>query len=201
MEGVEKKMLRKRQRYLSRLWDKITDEFSYSSFNGLERLQGVAIKVRQRNYIMSKVPQKIALGLFILTFCNVAYAEVDMTKAVIHHTATNDVSVKVIRRYHTEHNKWKDVGYHFIIRQDGSIETGRSLYYNYGAHAKGRNNYIGIVLTGYEAFSDAQVKSLKVLLRGLQIQYIENHHQYCPGKGLDLKGIANELGIEYREVK
>ena len=101
-------------------------------------------------------------------------------RAVIHHTATKDVSIKVIRKYHMEVKGWKDVGYHFLIRENGRIETGRSVGI-IGAHARGRNHWIGIALTGQNFFSIFQFISLNKLLRELGVEYIEAHHEQCPG--------------------
>lgn len=127
------------------------------------------------------------------TFADATGSPLDLTKAVIHHSATPDVSIKVIRRYHMEHNGWDDVGYHFLIRQDGRIEIGRSLMKK-GAHAPGRNHYIGICLTGEDKFTVAQVKSLITLLNDLGVRHIERHHEECPGPGLDLDYVRKHLG-------
>jgi hypothetical protein len=117
-------------------------------------------------------------------YVQLAHAEVDLTKAVIHHSASPDVSAKVIDQWHKQRG-FNGIGYHFVIRQNGKIEKGRSLAKN-GAHAKGRNSYIGICLTGYDVFTVAQVKSLITLLNDLGVNHIERHHEECPGKGLDL---------------
>jgi N-acetyl-anhydromuramyl-L-alanine amidase AmpD len=117
---------------------------------------------------------------------------IDTTKAVIHHSATKDVSINVIKKYHIQHNGWKDVGYHFLIRTDGTIEKGRPLTMR-GAHAPGRNNYIGICLTGKGTFTKAQIKSLITLLNDLGVKHIERHHNKCPGRGLDMGYVAKHI--------
>lgn len=114
-------------------------------------------------------------------------ASMDYTRAVIHHTASPDVSAKVIDRWHKERG-WSSIGYHFVIRADGSVEKGRELW-KQGAHAKGRNNYIGIALTGYDKFTPAQINSLRRLILKLKIQRFERHHAQCPGPGLDLENL------------
>ena len=113
--------------------------------------------------------------------------EVDTTKAVIHHTASHDVSAKTINKWHKKRG-WDGIGYHFIIRTDGTVEKGRDLSKK-GAHAKGRNNWVGIALTGYDKFSNPQINSLKKLLRDEKISHIERHHRNCPGEGFTLKGL------------
>lgn len=140
---------------------------------------------KKSRYIMFVLSQICSLGLLI----NIAFSgEVDTSKAVIHHTASPDWSVERIRKIHMEERGWSDVGYHFVIRKDGSIEHGRSLDKK-GAHAKGRNGRVGIVLTGYDSFAVAQTESLTRLLRSLGVKEIERHHELCPGKGLNLEDI------------
>lgn len=69
---------------------------------------------------------------------------------IIHCTATEagkDFSVKDIRTWHVQKG-WKDVGYHYIIRIDGTIEKGRDIS-KIGAHCKNHNSYsIGICYVG-----------------------------------------------------
>lgn len=139
---------------------------------------------------MKKLPVYIAwLILFLLAFLCItregAGSEVDTSKAVIHHTASHDVSAETIDQWHKERG-WDGIGYHFVIRANGNIEAGRSLY-KQGAHAKGRNNWVGIVLTGYDDFTNAQRTSLKNLIAQLKISHIEAHHEQCPGVGLNLE--------------
>ncbi len=108
--------------------------------------------------------------------------------AVIHHTASPDWSVDRFRQIHVNERGWDDVGYHYIIRKDGRIEAGRPTW-KQGAHAKGRNNMLGIALTGYDAFTDAQISGLRKLIKKHKIRHIERHHGQCPGPGLNGRGI------------
>jgi len=119
-------------------------------------------------------------------------AEMLKNKAVLHHTVSPDWSVERIRKIHMEENGWKDVGYHYIIRADGTIEEGRDIN-TIGAHAKGRNNWIGIALTGYDEFTDAQYKSLAKLFNELDLQYLEPHHEDCPGSNFDYNKLMEEI--------
>lgn len=71
---------------------------------------------------------------------------------VIHCSATMpsmDIGVKEIRRWHMrEPLSWSDVGYHYVIRRDGTIEQGRDIT-RIGAHVKGFNNHsIGLCWVG-----------------------------------------------------
>ncbi len=93
---------------------------------------------------------------------------------VVHCSATApalDIGVREIRRWHLQRG-WSDIGYHYVIRRDGSLETGRPLE-KAGAHAKGHNAYsIGICLAGgvdkanapENNFTAAQFESLRGLL-------------------------------------
>ena len=135
----------------------------------------------------------IALLTILLLTSDFAWAEeIDTTKAVIHHTASPDWNVARFREIHINERGWNDVGYHYIIRKDGTIEKGRSIS-EIGAHAKGRNHYIGIALTGYDKFTSNQLNNLIQLLRKLGVTCIERHHKECPSQGLDVEGIQEKL--------
>lgn len=58
-----------------------------------------------------------------------------------------DVGVKEIREWHLARG-FNDIGYHYVIRRDGTVETGRELE-KPGAHAQGFNTRsIGICYAG-----------------------------------------------------
>ena len=42
---------------------------------------------------------------------------------------------------------WLKIGYHFVIKRDGTVETGRELE-EVGAHAKGQRYPVGICMVG-----------------------------------------------------
>lgn len=69
---------------------------------------------------------------------------------VIHCSATKedqDIGLEEIRRWHRQRG-WLDVGYHYIIRRDGEVQTGRPHDVP-GAHARGFNHIsLGICLVG-----------------------------------------------------
>lgn len=76
----------------------------------------------------------------------------EITLLLIHCSATaedQDIGVNQIRQWHTSApNNWEDVGYHYVIRRNGSIERGRDDE-TVGSHAKGHNfNSLGICLVG-----------------------------------------------------
>ncbi len=138
-----------------------------------------------------------ALILGILITGSAFGAEVDTTRAVIHHTYSPDWGVERIRQIHVKENKWNDIGYHYIIRASGAIEEGRDIK-TIGAHAKHRNHFVGIALTGYDQFSCAQIVSLIYLLKKLGVRHIEPHRRNnqtnpCPGPGLNINQIKKEI--------
>lgn len=69
---------------------------------------------------------------------------------VVHCAATPadmDIGVKEIRLWHMQKG-WSDVGYHYVIRRDGTIEKGRTDT-TPGAHAVGYNLHsLGICMVG-----------------------------------------------------
>ena len=72
-------------------------------------------------------------------------------KIIIHCSATRpamDIGVKEIRLWHVKDNGWSDIGYHGVIRRDGTLESGRPMD-QIGAHTAGHNSdSIGICLVG-----------------------------------------------------
>lgn len=100
---------------------------------------------------------------------------------VVHCAATRpsqDIGVKDIEKWHRAQG-WVAVGYHFVIRRNGTVETGRPVD-TVGAHAVGVNgNSVGICLAGgvddkgnpEDNFTAAQYVSLKELLVNLKKTY------------------------------
>lgn len=83
-----------------------------------------------------------------------------------------------IRRWHKAKG-WNDIGYHYVIDIDGTIEPGRDIE-TAGAHCTGHNaNSIGICYIGgcdeemkpKDTRTDAQKASLLVLLKYLAAKY------------------------------
>ena len=72
-------------------------------------------------------------------------------KIILHCTANrpgSKVNAASIRKYHIEERGFEDIGYHFVILEDGTIERGRALS-KPGAHCFGHNKTsIGIAYAG-----------------------------------------------------
>lgn len=130
---------------------------------------------------------------------------------VIHHTGTGgkdlDMSAAQIHDYHLSKD-WAGIGYHFVVRKDGSIERGRPEW-AVGSHAYGRNqDTLGIHLSGeYNSIyypPEKQIESTALLIANLCAKYnlpIDRQHiighcevdpngpgaTSCPGKNLYAK--------------
>ena len=134
-------------------------------------------------------------------------------KIIIHCTATpegRDVSLKEVRQWHTKERGWSDIGYHFLVLLDGSVEEGRPLERT-GAHTKGHNwDSIGIAYVGgldsemnsKDTRNDKQKDSLVDLLCQLKDAYggvIYGHNNYstkaCPG--FDAKKEYDNISTRY----
>ena len=121
-----------------------------------------------------------------------------INKIIVHSTATpegRDVSLEEVRQWHTKELGWSDIGYHFLVLLDGSVEEGRPLERT-GAHTKGHNwDSIGIAYVGgldskmnaKDTRNDKQKDSLVDLLCQLKDAYggiIYGHNNYstkaCP---------------------
>jgi N-acetylmuramoyl-L-alanine amidase len=106
-----------------------------------------------------------------------------------------DIGVKEIRDWHLRRG-FNDVGYHYVIRRDGTIEKGRD-HEKVGAHARGHNSdSLGICLVGGmneegqpdSNFTMAQYEALDTLLVNLEDMYeritVHGHRDFsnkaCP---------------------
>lgn len=130
----------------------------------------------------------------------------------VHCSATKaalDVGVREIRQWHKEQG-WLDVGYHYVVRRDGTVEAGREES-AVGSHAKGHNSTsVGVCLVGgladdgskHEAnFTSEQMQSLRTLLTELLEKYegaaLRAHHDVaakaCPSFNLQHWWETDEL--------
>lgn len=75
----------------------------------------------------------------------------NIDKLIVHCTATpefKDFDVEDVRSWHVKGNGWSDIGYHYLIKLDGTVEEGRPIERS-GAHVAGHNkNSIGIAYVG-----------------------------------------------------
>lgn len=118
-----------------------------------------------------------------------------------------DIGVKEIRKWHTDPppfgRGWSDIGYHLVIRRDGTREIGRHID-DEGAHVSGYNSKsIGVCLVGGRGddnkptanFTKEQYRALAEVLHILKSQYpkaeVVGHRDLNAGKAcpsFDAKG-------------
>lgn len=91
-----------------------------------------------------------------------------INEIIVHCTATGegrDYDVATIRSWHIRQG-WSDIGYHYLIRLDGTIETGRDVNIA-GAHCQGHNThsigvcYVGGVTADYDTPKDTRTEAQK----------------------------------------
>lgn len=119
-----------------------------------------------------------------------------ISQLVVHCSATpegRDIDIRDIDAWHRAKG-WNGVGYHFVIKLDGTIQVGRAVD-KIGAHVEGHNaNSIGICMIGgcdahmqpKNTFTPAQFKALHALLHDLL-----HHHPGAEVLGhRDFPGVA-----------
>jgi len=112
----------------------------------------------------------------------------------IHCSATSeklDIGAKEIDKWHRGKG-WACIGYHYVIRRDGTLEEGRSES-QIGAHVQGYNeNSLGICMVGgvdandvtkaVNNFTPEQFEALKDLLTLLKLKYpkakVQGHRDF-----------------------
>lgn len=114
---------------------------------------------------------------------------------VIHCSATRpsmDVGAKEIRKWHTSPPRnWADIGYHYVIRRNGTVEAGRAEKV-VGAHVEGHNhNSLGVCWVGgvnedtlgaEDNRTPEQKAALKTLIAYLKARYpnakVQGHRDF-----------------------
>lgn len=143
---------------------------------------------------------------------NVQFKERKETKHVIVHCAATkpsmDVGVREIRQWHKERG-FLDIGYHFVIRRNGTIEDGRDVN-QVGAHTVGQNDTsVGVCLVGgvddklqpQANFTPQQMDTLRKLLGDLKVMFpqavVKGHRDFaakaCPSFDVKRWLDTNEL--------
>lgn len=119
-----------------------------------------------------------------------------ITDIVIHCTATKvgkDLTADDLRKMHKAKG-WSDIGYHYVVRMDGTVENGRDIDI-IGAHVSGYNSHsIGVVYVGglgangkaRDTRTENQKAALLNLLYDLKKIYpnakISGHRDFSPDK-------------------
>jgi len=130
---------------------------------------------------------------------------------VIHHSASADVSSETIHQWHLNRG-WIGIGYHFVIRSNGTIERGRPIG-TVGTHALSPANEttVGICLTGnfeQNPPRKEQLDSLRwLILSVIHPQYgkipIGQHKDWartaCPGRLFPMESFMASLTAQEEE--
>jgi len=124
------------------------------------------------------------------------------------------IGVKVIRQWHTDPKPkgrgWRDIGYHYVIKRDGTLQLGRPIE-QAGAHVRGHNlTSIGICLVGgmdkrtgkaVNDYTDEQWQTLTMVVGGLTNQFpgsqVSGHNDWTNAKtcpNFDVKEWWNTIG-------
>ena len=136
-----------------------------------------------------------------------------ITTIVVHHSALpTSKGPAEIQALHQDKAGYADIGYHFIIGEDGMLYQGRPIQIR-GAHTEGFNTgTVGVVLLGNFENSkptSGQIKTLiqlVILLKNrFQITHIAGHADFnpeitvCPGENLAafLPQIATRVGLSF----
>ena len=122
-----------------------------------------------------------------------------ITDIVVHCTATRawqDYDVDDIRRMHKAQG-WSDIGYHYLVKLDGTIQQGRDVDI-IGAHVSGHNAHsIGVVYVGgldnQGKAKDTRTENQKCALLNLMMDLrklypkakISGHRDFSPDKNGD----------------
>ena len=134
----------------------------------------------------------------------------DINKIILHCSATRegqDISTETIRGWHVNERGWSDIGYHYVILLDGTVDKARPVE-RQGAHVRGHNKgSIGICYVGgcdadmnqKDTRTDLQKDSLTELISYLMDSYedatLHGHNEFsskaCPS--FDVKEEYKEL--------
>jgi N-acetyl-anhydromuramyl-L-alanine amidase AmpD len=131
-----------------------------------------------------------------------------------------------IRKYHItpddpatkakEGNGWKDAGYHFGVKKDGTVETGRPVT-KWGSHTEGANDTIGVCVYGdgdQEPWTPQQWESvLRICSERVQdAEHVCGHREApvrlkakpttktCPGKLVDMNEVRRRVALRLAGV-
>ena len=122
-----------------------------------------------------------------------------INKIILHCSATRegqDISTETIRGWHVNERGWSDIGYHYVVLLDGTVDKARPVE-RQGAHVRGHNKgSIGICYIGgcdadmnpKDTRTDLQKESLTELISYLMDSYedatLHGHNEFsskaCP---------------------
>lgn len=134
--------------------------------------------------------------------------DADVTTIVVHYSATaieRSYTAADIDRMHRARG-WREIGYHYFIRRDGTIELGRDLSqpgrFEVGAHSQGENgSSIGVCYeggvraaapnVGFDSRTPAQVEAMTRVIAELLERFpgaVVKGHRDMPGAATQCPG-------------
>ena len=112
--------------------------------------------------------------------------EREIDRVFLHCSASDNPdhdSIDVVREWHVKDRGWNDVGYHYFIRRDGTLEIGRSLERTPAAQRGNNTGALAICLHGLASsrFSKAQYRTLIELATRIEEAYggMVSFHGHC----------------------
>ncbi len=129
----------------------------------------------------------------------------EVDRVFIHCSASDQPAhddVGVMRDWHVNGNGWSDVGYHYFIKKDGTLQEGRPLSRNPAGQAGHNRGTIAICLHGLakERFTKAQFDSLIALCREIDKAYagmVSFHgHSEVSSKACPVFAYREVLGLD-----
>jgi len=138
-----------------------------------------------------------------------------ITHIIVHHNGVPGRTIDDIERTHVLGFKWRDIGYHAVVHEDGSLHFGRPVE-KPGAHVVGLNkNTLGVCVIGNGNVSDFSTVQYVALLQLLTMwcrEYKLDHDavlghretaalvpaalatkKTCPGTRVDMDGLRRTL--------
>lgn len=98
----------------------------------------------------------------------------DIHTIFIHCSASDNPKhddVEVIRSWHVDGNGWSDIGYHFFIQKDGTIQRGRDIEKTPAAQVPYNRGTIAICVHGLKDFTQVQFDGLNDLCHQINTAY------------------------------
>lgn len=129
------------------------------------------------------------------------------TRSVVYATAAS------MRAYHIEHNGWRDLGYHWVVEEDGQGVAGRDDH-DIGAHVGGFNSHsLGLCVSGHGDFAPWSGPQMREALRKCEqwcsmyrvpVEHVIGHREVsehggprvsktCPGLLVDMGRFRKDL--------
>lgn len=127
----------------------------------------------------------------------------NVDRVFIHCSASDNPEhddVAVIRQWHLDRG-WSDIGYHFFIQKDGTLQFGRSLERTPAAQKGHNTGTIAICLHGLDInlFTKDQFRTLYSLCDEIDIDYnvitFHAHNEVNPNKTCPVFDIQKVLGL------